>query len=50
MADKSMIYIMIASEIDIRADTIMKTHKLLWKILFAKQKSGASDVFCDLDH
>ena len=27
---------------------IMKTQKLLWKTLFAKQKSGVSGVFRDL--
>ena len=36
---------MIASEADIRTDMIMKTHKFLWKNLFANQKSGLSGVF-----
>ena len=39
------IYLMIASKADIRTDMIMKTHKLLWKNLLAKQKSGLSGVF-----
>ena len=28
---------------------IMKMHKLLWKILFANQKSGISGAFRDLE-
>ena len=38
-----MIYTMIARYK--RADMIMKTHKLLWNILFCNQKLGVSDVF-----
>ena len=45
-----MIYVIIASDVDMRelADMIMKTHKLIWNILFSKQKSGAAGVFRDL--
>ena len=31
-----------------RVDMIMKTHELLWDILFSNQKSGASGVFRNL--
>ena len=42
-----MIYVTKASEADIRQlliYMIMKTHKLLWKILFGDQKLGVSAV------
>ena len=43
--DKPVIYVITASEADIKADMIMKTHKFLWKILFANQRSCVSLVF-----
>ena len=32
-----------------RAGMIMKTHKLLWNILFSNKKSGLYGAFCDLE-
>ena len=45
-----MIYVMIASKAEMRErdDMIMKTHKLVWNMMFSNQKSGVSGMFHDL--